>query len=44
MVTKNNALFMSWIYKLNSTFLDNAEDYDIVMPIYNMSEYRDNYF
>ena len=27
----------------NNTFIDNAEDLDIVMPIYNLLEYSDNY-
>ena len=40
---KNNAPFRSCISKINSTFIDNAEDLDIVMPIYNLLEYSDNY-
>ena len=32
---KNNALFRSCISKINNPFLDNAEDFDIVMPMYN---------
>ena len=35
---KNNALFRSCISKINKTFLDNAEDLDIVMPMYNLLE------
>ena len=27
----------------NSTFIDNVEDLDIVMPMYNPLEYNDNY-
>ena len=40
---KNNAPFRSCISKINSTFIDNAEDLDIVMPMYNLLEYSDNY-
>ena len=40
---KINAPFTSCISKINNTFIENAEDLDIVMPIYNMLEYRDDY-
>ena len=40
---KNNAPFRSCISKISNTFIDNAEDLDIVMPMYNMLEYSDNY-
>ena len=33
---KNNAPFRSCIWKINSTFIDSAEDLDIVMLIYNL--------
>ena len=33
---KNNAPFRSCISKMNNTFIDNAEDLDIVMPIYRI--------
>ena len=33
---KNNAPFRSCISKINNTFIDNAEDLDIVMPIYSI--------
>ena len=36
---KNNAPFRLCISKMNSTFLDDAEDLDIVMPMYNLSDY-----
>ena len=39
----NNAPFRSCISKINNTFIDNAEDLDIVMPMYNLLEYSDNY-
>ena len=40
---KNNAPFRSCISKINNTFIDNAEDLDIVMPMYNQLEYSENY-
>ena len=39
---KNNAPFWSCISKINSTFIGNPEDPDIVMPMYNLLEYNDN--
>ena len=36
---KNNAPFRLCISKMKSTFLDDAEDLDIVMPMYNLSDY-----
>ena len=41
---KNNASFRLCISKLNNTLVENAEDLDIVMPIYDLLEYSDNYF
>ena len=40
---KNNASFISCISKINNTFIDNAKDLDIVMPMYNLIEYSKNY-
>ena len=40
---KNNAPFVSCISKINNTLIDNAEDLDIVMPIYNLLEHGKNY-
>ena len=40
---KNNAPFRSCISKINSTFIGNAEGLDIVMLMYNLLEYSDNY-
>ena len=34
---------MSWISKINNTFIDKAEDPDAVMPMYNLLKYIDNY-
>ena len=40
---KSNAPFRSCISKINSTFIENAEDVDIVMPMNKFSEYSQNY-
>ena len=40
---KNNAPFRSCISKINSTLIDNAEDLDIVMPMYNLLKFSQNY-
>ena len=40
---KNNALFRSCVSKINSTLIGNAEHFDIVMPMYNLLEYSQNY-
>ena len=40
---KNNAPFISCISKTSNTLLDDAEDLDIVMPMYNLLEYSKNY-
>ena len=40
---KNNAPFLSCISKINNTLIDNAEDLDIVIPLYNLLEYSKNY-
>ena len=42
-VLKNNALFTSCVTKISSVFIDNAEDLDVVMLLYNLLEYNDNY-
>ena len=36
LIFKNDAPFRSCISKINSTFLNNAKDLDIVMPMYNL--------
>ena len=43
LIFKNIAPFWSCISKINNTYVDNAEDLDIVMPMYNLFEYSDNY-
>ena len=40
---KNNALFIPCISEINNTLIDNAEDLDVVMPMYNLLEYSQNY-
>ena len=40
---EDNALLRSCISKINSTSIDNAEDLDIVMLVYNLSEYSQSY-
>ena len=42
-VFKNCAPFISCISKINKTQVDSAKDIDIVMPMYNLIEYSDNY-
>ena len=42
-IFKNCAPFTNCISKINNTQIDNAEYIDIVMPIYNLIEYCDNY-
>ena len=44
LIFKNKSLFKSCISKMNKTFIDDAKDLDIVMPMYNVLEYRDNYY
>ena len=40
---KNNALFICCISKINNTVIDNAENLDIVMLMFNLLEYSKNY-
>ena len=40
---KNNAPFINCIWKINSEKIDNAEDLDVAMPMYNLLEYCKNY-
>ena len=41
---KNNAPFTNCISKINNVLIDNAEDLDVVMPMYNLIEYSKNYW
>ena len=42
-IFKNCAPFTNCISEINNTQIDNAQDIDIVMPMYNLIEYSDNY-
>ena len=42
-IFKDCALFTDCISKINNTQVNNTKDIDIVMPIYNLIEYSDNY-
>ena len=39
---KNNVPFISCISKISGVLIENAEDLDIVMPMYNLLEYSKN--
>ena len=43
-ILKNCAPFTNCISQINNTDIDNAKYIDIVMPVYNLIEYSDNYF
>ena len=43
LVFKNNAPFINCISKINGVKIDNAEDLDVVMLMYNLLEYSRNY-
>ena len=40
---KNNAPFASCITRINGELIEDADDLDIVMPMYNLLEYSKNY-
>ena len=42
-IFKNCAPFINCISEINNTQIGNAKDIDIVMPMYNLIEYSDNY-
>ena len=42
-IFKNCAPFTYCISEINNTQVDNTKDIDIVMPVYNLIEYSDNY-
>ena len=42
-IFKNCAPFTNCISEINNTKVGNAKDIDIVMPMYNLIEYSDNY-
>ena len=43
LILKNNAPFVSCMTKINNEFTEDADDLDIVMPMYNLLEYSKNY-
>ena len=43
LVFKNKAPFLNCVSKINGIKIDNAEDLDFVMPMYNLLKYRKNY-
>ena len=43
LILKSNAPFVSCITKINNKFIEDADDLDIVMPMYNLLEYSKNY-
>ena len=42
-VFKNCAPFTDCISKINNTQIDNGKHIDVIMPMYNLIEYSDNY-
>ena len=40
---KNNALFKLYISKISNRSVDNAEDLDVIMPMYDLLEYNAKY-
>ena len=42
-IFENCAPFTNCLSEINNTRIDNAKDIDIVMPMYNLIEYSDNY-
>ena len=42
-IFKNDASFINCISKTNGIKIDNAEDLDVVIPMYNLLEYSKNY-
>ena len=43
LVFKNNVAFINCISKVNGVKIDNTEDLDVVMPMYNLLEYSKSY-
>ena len=41
--SKNCAAFTRCIIHINDEYVDNADNLDIIMPMYNLTEYSDNY-
>ena len=43
LILKDNAPFVSCITRINNELIEDADDLDIVMPMYNLLEYIKNY-
>ena len=43
LISKINAPFVLCMTKINNEFIEDADDLDIVMPMYNLLEYSKNY-
>ena len=43
LILKNNAQFVSFITRINGELIEDADDLDIVMSMYNLLEYSKNY-
>ena len=43
LILKNNSPFVSCITRINGELIEDADDLDIVMPMYNLLEYSKNY-
>ena len=43
LILNNNAPFVSCMTKISNEFIEDADDLDIVMPMYNLLEYSKNY-
>ena len=43
LILKNNAPFISCITRINGELIEDTDDLDIVMPMYNLLEYSKNY-
>ena len=43
LIVKNNAPFVSCITRINGELIEDADDLDVVMPMYNLLEYSKNY-
>ena len=43
LILKNSAPFISCISKISNILIDNSEDLDVIMPMYNLIKYNKNY-
>ena len=42
-IFKNCPPFTDWMSEISNTQIDSAQDFDVVMSMYNLIEYNDNY-